>query len=450
MLFNTIDFLYFFILVVTVYFIMPKRYTWVLLLASSYFFYMYWKPIYILLIVFSTFVDYFSAIMIEKSTTKVKKKLFLILSLCSNLGLLFVFKYFNFFSEIFTDGFFTHKLLLPVGISFYTFQTLSYTIDVYRGRTKAERHFGIFALYVSFFPQLVAGPIERSHHLLPQFRKKRSFDGLRILEGLQQMAWGLFKKVVIADRAAIIVNEVYGNLEAYSGGYLILATIAFAFQIYSDFSGYSDIAIGSAKVLGFDLMKNFNEPYLSKSIRDFWSRWHISLSTWFRDYLYFPLGGSKKGLAWMYINMMIIFVVSGLWHGAAFTFIVWGLYHGILNALEKSLGYKGNILTIPITFILVNIGWVFFRASSVTESWVIIKKMFMDFNFSSGLLNLQHLEINVLLISAVFMLLIERLSHKIKVNPSLRTLGLSFVVLLITVFGVYGSYEKIQFIYFAF
>jgi len=333
MLFNSLDFLIFFPVIVGLYFALSPKYRWVLLLGASYYFYMCWKAEYIILIVFSTLVDYFAARQMARIQEKKKRRPFLYLSLLSNLGLLFFFKYWNFFSgetralldswNIMADVP-TFQLLLPVGISFYTFQTLSYTIDVYNGKLEPEKNLGRFALYVSFFPQLVAGPIERATHLLPQLRQTFDFDYQRVVSGLQQMLWGFFKKVVIADRLAVYVNEIYASPGDENGLALLLATYFFAFQIYCDFSGYSDIAIGAARVMGYDLMENFRTPYLSKSIREFWSRWHISLSTWFRDYLYIPLGGNRVPQVRWFLNLFIVFVVSGFWHGANWTFLIWG------------------------------------------------------------------------------------------------------------------------------
>ena len=301
MLFNSTQFIIFFPIVVSIYFLLPHRMRWFMLLTASYYFYMCWKAEYLLLILISTFIDYFAAIQMSKQSVQSKRKIYLILSLVVNLGLLFGFKYFNFFNDslrtifnqfnIFYDVP-AFKVLLPVGISFYTFQTLSYTIDVYRGKRDPEKHLGIFALYVAFFPQLVAGPIERSTRLIPQLRKKYNFDYDRVTDGLKLMLWGFFKKVVIADRIAVIVNQVYNNPHDAAGFPFLIGTYLFAFQIYCDFSGYSDIAIGAAKIFGINLMENFRRPYFAKSIREFWQRWHISLSTWFRDYLYLSLGGS--------------------------------------------------------------------------------------------------------------------------------------------------------------
>ncbi|CAN5908465.1 hypothetical protein BH23GEM7_BH23GEM7_20090 [soil metagenome] len=353
MLFNSLQFLFFFPVVVALYFATPHRFRWTLLLAASYYFYACWKPEYLLLIIASTLVDYGAALGMGAAATQARRKAFLALSLGSNLGLLFAFKYFNFFNEsaraLFDQfnlfyGVPAFDVLLPVGISFYTFQTLSYTIDVYRGQREPERHLGIFALYVSFFPQLVAGPIERSTRLLPQFFEKHEFSADRVSSGLRLILWGFFKKIVIADRLAIYVNEVYGNPAGFDGPTLLLATYFFAFQIYCDFSAYSDIAIGAARVMGFELMQNFRRPYFARSIHEFWQRWHISLSTWFRDYVYIPLGGNRVPFWRWYVNLFAVFLVSGLWHGANWTFVVWGGLHGfylVFSLMTRNVRDRG-------------------------------------------------------------------------------------------------------------
>lgn len=352
---------------------------------------------------FSTAIDYFVALQMDKLKEKAEKRKWLYLSLISNLGILFGFKYLNFINQniqIFFDNFNVFynisgfEALLPVGISFYTFQTLSYTIDVYNEKTKAQKHIGVFAVFVSFFPQLVAGPIERSKKLLPQFFVKHSFSYERSRHGLQQMMWGFFKKIVIADRLAIVVDSVYNNLDNYSGLALIIATIFFAFQIYCDFSGYSDIAIGSARIMGFELMENFKRPYFSKSISEFWKRWHISLSTWFRDYLYIPLGGNQVVKWKWYYNLFITFLISGLWHGANWTFIIWGALHGayLITAiiLEEPTKKLFNLLRIntesklyklsqiSLTFSLTAFAWIFFRANNISDAVYVISNLFND------------------------------------------------------------------------
>lgn len=400
MLFNSFEFLVFFPCVIALYFALPHRFRWMFLLAASYYFYMCWKAEYLILIILSTAVDYYASIQMNKYTEKRQRKPFLYLSLIINLGVLFGFKYFNFFNESVNAVFDqlnifynvpAFDVLLPVGISFYTFQTLSYTIDVYKGRLNPERHFGIFALYVSFWPQLVAGPIERPQNLLHQFYEKHSFNYMNVTNGLKLMAWGFFKKMVIADRIASLVDPVFNNPQAHEGVTHMFATVAFAFQIFCDFSGYSDIAIGAALVMGFKLIKNFDSPYWATSISQFWHKWHISLSTWFRDYVYIPLGGNRVVKWRWYYNLFITFTVSGLWHGANWTFVAWGAFHGLLLIFEnlipqslKSIIADNSSLPLRIlkrsyqtifTFILVCIGWVFFRANNIEDAFLILGKM---------------------------------------------------------------------------
>jgi alginate O-acetyltransferase complex protein AlgI len=369
------------------------------LLISSCYFYMSFVPIYILILGFTIVVDYFAGILIEKNTGR-KRKLFLTASLIANIGVLAVFKYYNFLNEnltILLKGFnvVNHvpylAILLPIGLSFHTFQAMSYTIEVYRGKQKAERNFGIYSLYVMFYPQLVAGPIERPQNLLYQFRQKHSFEYQRVVDGLKLMAWGLFKKVVIADQLSTVVSSIYDQPHAYHGLNLLIATIFFAFQIFCDFSGYTDIALGAAKVMGFTLMKNFNSPYHAVSISDFWSRWHISLSTWFKDYLYIPLGGNRVAIPRWYFNLFIVFLLSGLWHGANWTYITWGGLNGFYlifalvtqNARNKIASFIGidklpglyRTIQILITFILIDLAWVFFRAHSIKDAIYIIQSI---------------------------------------------------------------------------
>ena len=355
MLFNSIDFAIFFPIVFVLYWILAKNLALrnILILASSYVFYGWWDWRFLLLIIISSFIDFYVGKELYKQEKNRKRKQLLFLSLLVNLGFLVYFKYTNFFIDTFIDSFklfgkdieiSTLSIILPVGISFYTFQTLSYTIDIYRKQLEPTKDALSFFAFVAFFPQLVAGPIERAAHLLPQFYKIHKFNYNQVKSGLLLMAFGLFKKMVIADRLAILVNQVYNNPTEYEGVQIIIATIFFAFQIYCDFSGYSDIAIGLARTMGFDLMKNFDSPYLSKSITEFWRRWHISLSTWFRDYVYIPLGGSRNGKYKMYFNLFAVFLVSGLWHGAAMTFIIWGAIHGFIIVIEKAFTKQRKLL----------------------------------------------------------------------------------------------------------
>ena len=393
MLFNSVEFALFFPIVAILYFLISHRYRWIFLLFASCVFYMSFIPAYILILAALILIDYCMAILIEKFYSK--RKLFLILSIFSTSLALFIFKYFDFFNSIigslanalnwnYSAG--SLGLILPLGLSFHTFQSLSYIIEVYRGRQKAERNLGILALYVMFFPQLVAGPIERPYNLIHQFYEKHKFVYQRVVGGLKLMVLGLFKKMVIADTLALFVNEVYGNPTHYEGMSLIIATIFFAFQIYYDFSGYSDIAIGSAQVLGFTLMDNFKNPYLSRSIPEFWTRWHISLSSWFRDYLYIPLymtlpfRGSKAKIPTIFLIIMIVFLVSGLWHGANWTFVVWGalngLYYIIGLATARLWKKMAAFLQIALTFSLFSFSLIFFRAKSMQDAFYIISHLF--------------------------------------------------------------------------
>jgi alginate O-acetyltransferase complex protein AlgI len=396
MLFNSFQFLVFFIVVTTLYFAIPYKYRWFLLLASSCYFYMAFVPIYILILGFTIVIDYFAGIFIENAVDK-RRKFFLICSLIANIGVLAVFKYYNFLNQNFS--FLMHgfgmsnpipylSILLPIGLSFHTFQAMSYTIEVYRGHQKAERHFGIYSLYVMFYPQLVAGPIERPQNLLHQFREKYDFDYDRITSGLRLMGWGLFKKVVIADRLAIAVDTVYNNPHHHNSLSLLIATFFFSFQIFCDFSGYSDMAIGAARIMGFKLMTNFNAPYRAKSINEFWKRWHISLSSWFRDYLYISLGGNRVTIPRWYLNLFIVFLVSGLWHGANWTFVIWGALHGfylvfalVSNRLKKDPNKEFFFNRVPFlsvltTFLLATFAWIFFRANNLDSAFYIVQHMF--------------------------------------------------------------------------
>lgn len=392
MLFNSFQFLFFMILVFIIYWSCPHRLRWFFLLGFSYYFYMCWEPKYILLILGVSLVSYFGAMVLRKSGS-LKKPVFAI-SLTLILSVLFFFKYFNFFTENLTRLLrkfalpvhpFTLKVILPMGISFYTFQCLSYLIDVYKGKIEPERHFGFFALYVAFFPQLVAGPIERPQDLIPQLKSEKRFNYQQAMDGIQFILIGLFKKVVISNTVAKGVDLIYGNLGSYTGGILIVATTLFAIQIYCDFSGYSDIAMGSAKLLGIELIRNFDCPYLADSVSDFWRRWHISLTRWLRDYIYIPLGGNRVSKVRQIGNRMITFLASGLWHGASWTYVIWGGLNGVYLVVEnlirdlfgskKKIG-KIKVLHIIITFMLIDFTWIFFRAETISDAVYIITHMF--------------------------------------------------------------------------
>ena len=405
--FNSIEFLIFLPIVVILYFVLPQRWRWIELLAASLYFYMSWSPDLLLLILFTILVSFFASHGIARTESKVKKKLLLTITLVSCLGVLFFFKYFNFLADSVVSVLklfslpiedMTLQLLLPVGISFYTFQTLSYVIDVYRGDIKPERHFGYYALFVVFFPQLVAGPIERPDNLMPQLHERHTPEWSDFSAGFSKMFIGFFKKVVVADGIAVFVNAVYNDPASSTGFGVALASMLFAFQIYCDFAGYTDIAIGAARLLGIRLMQNFNRPYIAQSIKEFWARWHISLSTWFRDYLYIPLGGNRCSRPRHLWNLFFVFLVSGLWHGAAWTFVIWGSLHGIYQVLgillRKPRAALCRLLHIPadarclavvrclFTYVLVCFSWIFFRANSMQDLGVLLRTLFTDWSLS--------------------------------------------------------------------
>jgi alginate O-acetyltransferase complex protein AlgI len=467
MLFNSLEFLVFFPLTIMLYFTLPFKLRWLMLLVASYVFYAWWKIEYTLLIIISTLIDYYAGIALERTENIVKRKLLLALSLTSNLGILFFFKYFNFFnnslsslSELFGFAYQPSLLdvLLPVGISFYTFQTLSYTINVYRKQIPAEKHLGYFALYVAYFPQLVAGPIERAERLLPQLHQPHFFKAQNVSRGLKLIFWGMFKKVAIADNLAPYVNEVFNNPQQYEGLSFILAAVFFSFQIYYDFSGYSDIAIGSARVMGVELMQNFNHPYFAKSVADFWRRWHISLSTWFRDYIYIPFGGNKKH---HYRNIMLTFLLSGLWHGANWTFVAWGGLHGLYmvvadrtHSLQNKI-FSSTFIHVAVTYVLVLFAWIFFRANSISDALMIIRKL-PDISFSISAINVLHDSFGLALM--LVLLIIIQVIHYIERNESIMLqlerkplpLQWSFYSALLWMMFLYGNYSKQEFIYFTF
>jgi D-alanyl-lipoteichoic acid acyltransferase DltB (MBOAT superfamily) len=476
MLFNSLHFVVFLPIAVALHFLAPQRWRWVVLLACSYYFYMSWRPIYGLLLGGTTVVDYIAGIAIAASKTRARRRLMLSMSLTANLGVLFTFKYLGFFAAsanalvnalggAWSWG--SLDILLPVGVSFYTFQSLSYTIDVYRGVIQPERHFGIFAVYVSFFPQLVAGPIERPHHLLPQFRKRHRFDVDRIESGLKLMLWGFFKKLVIADRLAGYVKEVYGNSADYGGMPHLIATYFFAFQIYCDFSAYSEIAKGTARLLGYDLMDNFKRPYLAVNIQDFWRRWHISLTSWFRDYLYIPLGGNRVSPGRLRRNVLIVFVVSGLWHGANWTFVVWGALHGVYSLAylwwrsRRAPGWQPEprpiqtLLSMLLTFHLVVLAWVFFRAESVGHAMTVLGTIFSPhWAVDVGVKGISALEVGISVGFIGLLMALEWLGGQdFTQTLARRHRGLRWslyyaVVLLIFNFGMFHSPS--EFIYFQF
>ncbi len=509
MLFNSLQFLLFFIVVTLSYFGLKWRGRWVLLLVASCYFYMVLKPEYILILFLTIVIDYIAGIWIERTTGPMRRWL-LIISLISNLGILAFFKYLGFFTEnvswffeqiqmpqvaeqvmnvgnrIFVKvlhlfgesgvaSFKDNKSILPVGLSFHTFQAMSYTIEVYRGNHKAERHFGIYALYVMFYPQLVAGPIERPQNVLWQFHKTFKYDFENVKAGLMQMAFGLFKKVVIADRLTMLADHAYADPSQHNGLTLLLATFFFTFQIYCDFSGYSDMAIGAARVMGFTLMENFRTPYIAQSISEFWRRWHISLSTWFRDYLYIPLGGNRKGEVRQYINMLIVFLASGLWHGPNWTYVIWGGLNGFYQVLAvlrdkllARLGFAATparqvtspandtspkspvrvVVNVLITFVLIMLTWVFFRARTVGDAFLVLQRI-ATLSFAdtiSSPLNATEMWFSVALIA--FLLVKEYYYLTIPTRNTARFYALFVLITFVTyLFGVFSSN---QFIYFQF
>lgn len=485
MLFNSIQFIIFFTLVVIIYFLSPYKYRWILLLISSCIFYMAWKPAYILLLLFSTIVNYHMSLKIYKTNSRIKKRFYLNIALFTSLGILFIFKYLTLINDSFAYVFSTFELdypfstlniILPMGISFYTFQTLSYTIDVYKKQTVPEKGFLRLTLFVTFFPQLVAGPIERFDRLMPQLFRKRNFNIKRTIVGIQIMLLGYFKKVVIADRLAIAVNTIYNNTEFYSGLPFLIATILFAFQIYCDFCGYSEIALGCAKILGIELMGNFDRPYFSKSIKEFWRRWHISLSTWFRDYIYIPLGGNRKNKLKKYRNIFITFLASGLWHGANWTFVIWGMLHGIYQIIgDITFKYRIRLLknlnkNVSIilqwftTFALICFAWIFFRANTLGDAFYIATHLFTDFFdwFSIRYIydtvtnmGLTLFEFIICTISIILLIIYEFLSRKVALYKRLNSMNAlirgAFYLILIIIILTMGVYHNAsQFIYFQF
>ncbi len=516
MLFNSIDFVVFFPAVVALYFALPHRARWAFLLAASYYFYACWKLEYLALILVSTLIDYAAGLAMARRDSRDARRPLLLLSLASNLGILFFFKYADFFGDSVEAAFRpfnvlvdmpAFEILLPVGISFYTFQTLAYSIDVYRGRQEAERHLGLFALYVCFWPQLVAGPIERSQSLLPQFRERHPLRWSLAVDGLKLMAWGFFMKLVVADRAALYVGTVYANPEAHTGWPVILATFVFGFQIYCDFAGYSNVAIGAAQVMGYRLMENFRRPFLSRTLIEFWGRWHISLTTWFRDYLYFPMGGSRVPPWQWAFNSFFVFAVCGLWHGASWTFVSWGVLHGAFLAFavatrptrERLWQRAGSLywrvagrvtsvqpmgvaapaalrdrivrhaptavqmgVQMACTFSLIVFVLVFFRAASIGDAFTLIQNALDPFS-TNIVVGLERYEFFLLWLSMGVLVAVELLEEWedgrdparrgdfrtfLKRRPVwLRYPAYALLVLSVLMFGEYGAQE---FIYFQF
>jgi D-alanyl-lipoteichoic acid acyltransferase DltB (MBOAT superfamily) len=479
MLFNSLEFAIFFPVVVAIYFFLPQRQRVRWLLAASCFFYMAFIPVYILILLVTILIDYFAGMWIERVEGRRRTQL-LWLSILSTCTVLFIFKYLGFFTISFEGlaGLFGWHLphtvvaiILPIGLSFHTFQSLSYVVEVYRGNQKAERNFIVYATYVMFFPQLVAGPIERPQHLLHQFREYHEFNYAGVISGLKRMAWGFFKKLVVADRLALYVNDVYGAPRSHNGLQLTLATFFFAYQIYCDFSGYSDIALGTAQVLGFRLMENFRTPYYSLSISEFWHRWHISLSTWFKDYVYLPLGGSRVNGRRHVINLLITFGISGLWHGANWTYVCWGLLNGVYlvagsftkhwrNRIFSAVGIGEQTIVrkaimMTSTFLLTCLAWIVFRAKNLGDVAYIVTHLSRGWNIheiKTTQFMLRQLPVAVAAIIAleIGQLLWDRLAISSglgRLSLPLRWGAYATFVIIVIMFGVY---QKAQFIYFQF
>ena len=427
---------------------------------------MNWEPVYALLLFSSTFITYLAALGIAKYSEKKNKKICLVSSLVLNLGILFLFKYYNFVAENLTflltqlglsAPMPSFSLLLPVGISFYIFQALGYSIDVYRGKTVVEKNFFTYALFVSFFPQLVAGPIERSTNLLQQFKVKHSFSYENVMEGVRLMLWGYFLKLVLADRCALYVDPVFNNVPYHNGGSFLLASLFFPFQIYGDFAGYSLTAIGVAKVMGFNLMENFKRPYFATTVTEFWHRWHISLSTWFKDYVYIPLGGNRVSTTRCHFNIMTTFIVSGIWHGANWTFIIWGTIHGALQCIEKWLGWNKKewnngekTIHWALTFCIVCLAWIFFRANTISDAFQIIKGIFT--NLAVPYMRVADFLAITLALSIMFVKeLIDEYKFKIQISDSPYWLVRHFYITIMIAFIILmGVLNGDQFIYFQF
>jgi len=469
MLFNSLEFLLFFVIVTGIFFILPHKFRWFHLLIASCYFYMAFVPVYIFILAGTIVVDYFAGIFIENAPPS-KKRLFLLISLIANIGVLAVFKYYNFFIEninLASTSFQLPylKMLLPIGLSFHTFQAMSYTIEVYRGNQKAERHFGIYALYVMFYPQLVAGPIERPQHILHQFYKKQVFSQDDFFVGFKMMLWGMFKKVVIADRLAIYVNQLYDKPHEFNGLMHFIGAVFFAVQIYCDFSGYSSIAIGAARTMGFKLMTNFKTPYQSVTVSEFWTRWHISLSSWFKDYLFYPIAVAKRnwGIWAVVFATLITFLISGLWHGAGWNFIFWGFLTGLFIIIETLLKIKSvkirksplkKVAGILYVFLVFAFTEIFFRARSIKEGFFVVKRIFTGawtMPESTAIFSNFSLVLSVALI--VFLFYAEAVFADKIIESKLderKNANLVFGISILSMIILLGVFQKLSFIYFQF
>ena len=465
MLFNSINYFIFLFMTIIIYFIAPEKYRKYILLLASYFFYAYsdFKNIVILILV--TLISFISGLLLEKYKNKSTQKKIIFIAIFLIVGILIYFKYLKFVYEninyLLNTNFSIENIVVPLGISFFTLQAISYPIDVYRKDVNVEKNIVTFALFVSFFPQILSGPIGKSKNMLPQFNNKCIAKKENIKIGVYIILFGLFQKMIIADLLAIGVNNVYSNLADYKGIALIIVAFMYSFQIYFDFNSYTKMAYGSGKIFGYELINNFKSPYFSHSIKEFWSKWHISLSTWFRDYIYFPLGGSRISKNRTYLNILIVFLISGLWHGAAYTFIIWGILHALFQIFERqfNLHFKSNFFNIIKTFILVTFAWIFFRANTLGDAFYFIKNMFfVDFvNIKGQILSigLDKIDILVLIISVALVLTLEVINIKkdicswfIKTSPNFQAMIIMTTIFLIIIFGVYGpGFDNSQFIY---